>query len=269
MALEEESRGIKVNGIPIDNIRYADDTAILAPTIVDLQHMIDRIDAIGKQFGLTINATKTKLMVIGRQPTINSVLTIDGNIIERVSRFKYLGAMINERWDCDEEVKLRINYAKTTFFKLKNFLLARSLPLTLRLRVIKCYIWPILLYGVETWSLNVGTMNRIEAFEMWVLRRLLRIPWTAHTTNEEVLRTAGCERELLNIVKERKISYLGHILRGSKYHIPKLILQGKIEGRRGPGRKQHSWLRNIRDWCGIRDVATIFRRAENRTLHMI
>ena len=99
-------------------------------------------------------------------------------------------------------------------------------------------------------------------------RRLFRVPWTAHATNEEVLRTAGYEREMLNIVKERKVSYLGHILRGDKYYIPKLILQGKIEGRRGPGRKQHSWLRNIRDWCNISDAATIFRRAENGTLHI-
>lgn len=269
MALEGESGGIKINGVPINNIRYADDTAILAPTLEDLQQIINKIGDMGNRFGLKINAAKTKLMVIGRQPIINTALTVDGNIIERVPRFKYLGAMINERWDCDEEVKLRTNYAKSTFFKLKNFLLARSLPLTLRLRVVKCYIWPILLYGAETWSLKARTLNRIEAFEMWTLRRLLRVPWTAHATNEEVLRTAGYEREMLNIVKERKVSYLGHILRGDKYYIPKLILQGKIEGRRGPGRKQHSWLRNIRDWCNISDAATIFRRAENGTLHIV
>jgi len=144
-----------------------------------------------------------------------------------VSRLKYLNATINEGWDCDEEVKLRTNYAKATFFKLKNLLLARSLSLALRLRVIKCYIWPILPYGAETWSIKVRTLNRIVAFKMWTLRRLLRVPWTAHATNKEILRTAGCERELLNIVKERKVSYFGHILRGGKYYIPKLILDGK------------------------------------------
>ncbi|ENN78857.1 hypothetical protein YQE_04688, partial [Dendroctonus ponderosae] len=189
------------------------DVCMLHRNLEDLQQIMDRIEAMGKSYDLKINATKAKLMVIGRQPIINTALTVDGNIIERVSRLKYLGAMINERWDCDEEVKLRTNYARTTICKHKNFLLTRSLPLALRLRVVKCYIWSILLYGAETWSLKARTLNRIEAFEMWTLRRLLRVPWTAHATNKEILRTAGCEREILNIVKERKVFYLGHILR--------------------------------------------------------
>jgi len=125
-------------------------------------------------------------------------------------------------------LKLRKNYAKTTFFKLKNFLLACSLPLALRLREVKYYIWPILLYGAETWPLTAGTLNGIEAFEMWTHRRLLRVPWIAHAINEEILRTACYEREILSIVKERKVSYIDHIFRGGKYHIPTLILQGKI-----------------------------------------
>ena len=85
-------------------------------------------------------------------------------------------------------------------------------------------------------------------------------------SNDQVLLRAGVERELLGIVKQRKTSYLGHILRGDRYSIPKLTIQGKIEGRRGPGRKQHSWLRNIRDWCGVPDAESIFRQAKNNTL---
>jgi len=142
MALEGESRGININGSPINNIRYADDTAILAPTLEDLQETMDKIEDMGKRFGLKINATKIKLMVM----VINAAL-IDSNV------------------DSSET-------------------LARPI---------------------------------------------------AHATNEEILRTAGCERELLNIVKERKVSCLGPIVRGGKYYITKLILQGKIAGCR-PGK---------------------------------
>ena len=85
-------------------------------------------------------------------------------------------------------------------------------------------------------------------------------------SNDEVLLRAGLERELLGIVKQRKTSYLGHILRGDRYSIPKLTIQGKIEVRRGPGRKQHSWLRNKRDWCGVPDAEFIFRKTKNNTL---
>ena len=85
-------------------------------------------------------------------------------------------------------------------------------------------------------------------------------------SNDEVLLRAGVERELLGIVKQRKTSYLGHILSGDRYSIAKLTIQGKIVGRRGAGRKQPSWLRNIRDWCGVPDAESIFRQAENNTL---
>lgn len=266
LALDSVATGIKVNGKPINNIRYADDTAILANNLEDLQNMLDRIVEVGVQFGLRINIAKTKMMIISRQEFGNINLTINGEAIERVSRFKYLGATLNEKWDCDEEVKTRIGIAKATYSRMRNILLQRTLPVDLRLRVIKCYVWPTLLYGVETWSLKVRTLNRIESFEMWILRRMLRISWTDHMSNNDVLLRAGVERELLDIVKQRKTSYLGHILRGDRYSIPKLILQGKIEGKRGQGRKQHSWLRNIRDWCGIPDAGSIFRHAENNTL---
>lgn len=266
LALEDETRGIKINGKLITNIRYADDTAILANSIEDLQILLNKLNEVGTAFGLNINIKKTKMMIVSRKDIKDATLSLNGEDIERVVRFKYLGAVVNEKWDCDEEVKLRIGMAKETFSRLKNLLLQRTLPLELRLRVVHCYVWPVLLYGSETWSLKVKSLNRIEAFEMWTLRRLLRIPWTDHLTNQEVLRRAGVERQLLNIVRQKKVSYLGHILRGDRYSIPKLIIQGKIEGRRGPGRKQHSWLRNIRDWCGVQDAETLFRMAENNML---
>lgn len=268
LALEDNPMGIKINGIPINNLRYADDTAILADNIEDLQAIINAINAKGKEFGLNININKTKLMIVSRQPHDNADLYIDNNQIERVNKFKYLGTTLNDRWDNDEEVKIRIATARSTFIKFSTYLLRQEVPLGLRLRVVKCYIWPILLYGVETWSLKVKSLQRIEAFEMWILRRLLKIPWVEHVTNQQVLQRANTDRQLLDIVKQRKTSYLGHILRGPRYNLLKTILMGKIEGKRGPGRKQHSWLRNIRNWCNIADAATIFRRAEEGTLYI-
>ena len=104
-------------------------------------------------------------------------------------------------------------------------------------------------------------MNRLEGFEMWLFRRMLRITWVESVTYME---RSNTQRELLNSVKCRKIPYHVHILRGSKYRLLQLILKGKIEGRRGLGRKQQSWLRNIREWTGKRSVGELFPAAENR-----
>ena len=122
-----------------------------------------------------------------------------------------------------------------------------NLNLKLRQRMVKCYVWSVLLYGVESWTLKVSTMNRLEAFEMWVHRRMLHIQWTDMISNATVLQRAGVHRELLTIIKVRKVSYLGHVLRGERYELLHLIIKGKIEGRRGVGRRQISWLRNIRE----------------------
>ncbi|CAH1281742.1 unnamed protein product [Diabrotica balteata] len=140
---------------------------------------------------------------------------------------------------------------KTTFMKMKSFLCNNHLSLELRQRMVKCYIWSVLLYSAEVWTLKISIMNKIEALKMWVHRRMLKIPWTARKTNEGVLRSANKDRELLKTVKHRKMSYLGHIVRGSGYKILQLILKGKIEGRTGVGRKQVSCLKNIREWTKI------------------
>ncbi|CAG9839938.1 unnamed protein product, partial [Diabrotica balteata] len=135
--------------------------------------------------------------------------------------------------------------------KMKSFLCNNHLSLELRQRIVKCYVWSVLLYSAEVWTLEVSIMNKIKALEMWVHRRILKIPWTARKTNEEVLMSVNKDRELLKTVKHRKVSYLGHIVRGSRYKILQLILKGKIEGRRSVGRKQVSWLKNIREWTII------------------
>ncbi|KAL4713558.1 hypothetical protein ACJJTC_006146 [Scirpophaga incertulas] len=102
----------------------------------------------------------------------------------------------------------------------------------------------------------------MEAFEMWVYRRMLKISWTQKVRNEEVLRCIGRKRELWDTVRKRKVAYLGHIFRHERYE---LIMMGKIAGRRSVGRRRKSWLRNIREWTGIASAARLFRLAKDRT----
>ena len=158
-----------------------------------------------------------------------------------------------------------IESPRFTFNKMRSFFCDNNLDLKLRQRM-QCYVWPILLYGIEVWTLKVSTMNRLEAFATWIFRRMLRISWVERVPNRDVLKRSNTQWELLNTIKCRKISYLGHIVRCSKYRLLQLILKGKIKGRRGPGRKHHSWLRNIREWTGMQNVGELFRVAENRNV---
>lgn len=269
LALEDEEIGIRVNGTRVSNLRYADDSAIITENMGDMQRIIDKIDQIGREFGVRINVGKTKLMTVKKNQTPENDLVINQTIVEKVTSFKYLGSTINTKLDCDEEIKIRCGMARATFQKLNKILLHRSFPLDLRIRVVKCYVWPVLLYGSETWSMKTKSMNRLEAVEMWTLRRMLRIPWTDRVTNAEVLERAEVDRELLNIVKKRKAEYLGHFLRGEKYELLRLILNGRIDGKRGRGRKKLSWLRNLRQWSGIYDVGTLLKMAKESRLDVV
>lgn len=263
-ALQDQPYGIKINGETVNVLRYADDTVILSDCLEGLQIMLDRIHEVGEEMGIKFNAKKTKFLVCSRNPYPDASLKLNRNPIERVNQFLYLGSIITDQLDPDMEIKRRIAMAKTTFAKMKTFLCNDHLNLDLRQRMVKCYVWPVLLYGVETWTFKLSTLNRIEAFEMWIHRRMLKIPWTAHKTNEEVLRRANKNRELLNVIKRRKISYLGHVMRGSRYRILQLIISGKIEGKRGVGRRQASWLGNIQEWTGIRNAGQLLHMAQDR-----
>lgn len=265
-AIGTANKGIKINGVFINNIRFADDTTLIADNLDDLQHLVDKVNLHSKEFGLKMNISKTKFMIVSRsrREYDNAAIIADNASIERVNSFKYLGCWLHEEWDSDKEIKCRIEMARNAFCKYKKILNNRDININLRLRFVKCYVWSVLLYGMESWTLKTVTMNRLEAFEMWTYRRLLKIPWTDHVSNQEVLRRLQKEHELLLTIKRRKTAYFGHIMRGPKYELLRLIIQGRIEGKRGLGRKQMSWLRNIRNWTGIRTIGDLVHITSDR-----
>lgn len=118
--------------------------------------------------------------------------------------------------------------------------LSRDLSLELRIRMLKCYVLSILLYRVDVWTLKEADLKKIETFEMWWYRRILNISWVDHVTNLEVLRRIGKDKKILKTVKIRKLEYFGHMMRGQKYQILQLILEGKLCGERSRGRPRIS-----------------------------
>ena len=96
---------------------------------------------------------------------------------------------------------------------MKNIFRDRQLSIQLKTRLLKCFVWPVLMYGCETWTITSRTRKNLEAAEMWFYRRILRIPWTAHQANVSVLQRMGQERRLLCCIEQRQLKFLGHVIR--------------------------------------------------------
>ena len=218
-ALLSENEGIIINGKVINNIRFADDTVIIASSAEELQRLLSRTSTFCEQYGLKMNVKKTKYMIITKGTDIQANINLLGRQIERVQKYKYLGTWITENNEQTTEIRTRIETARNAFVKLKTILCSRDLTMELRVRTLRCYVFSILYYGLESWTLKQEHINKLQAFEMWCYRRMLRISWMERKTNIEILQEIGKEYEVINTIKARKLQYLGHIMRGQRYEM--------------------------------------------------
>ncbi|CAH2096300.1 unnamed protein product [Euphydryas editha] len=260
-ALEDVEHGVVINGQFMNNIRYADDTVLIASTEEGLCEIVNRVSLHSKKFGLNMNVSKTKVMVISHSQKILANIQVDGITLENVDKYRYLGSWLTDTWESDTEIRARIEVARASFTNMQKVLCCRQLSIELRTRLLQCYIWPVVLYGCEAWTIKAELRKKIEAFEMWSYRRMLRISWTDKVTNLEVLRRMGKNLELIRTIKQRKTAYLGHVLRHDRYSLLQIIMMGNVPGKRKPGRRKMSWLHNIREWTGIKTVEQLFRLA--------
>ncbi|CAH1285836.1 unnamed protein product [Diabrotica balteata] len=229
-ALYGIDKGILLNGERVNNVRYADDTMVIANSLEGLQRLMDRINEYSQQYGLNINTHKTTQMIISKENINKAHLYINGTQIERVKQYCYLVTIINEQWSNLQKKKCRIGKARTA------------------------------------WTLTDTTIKKLEAFEMWLYRRMLRISWTARITNKEVLGKIKKEPEIVFTIKRIQLQYLGHVMRNQhRYSLLQSILQGKVKGKRGPGRRRISWLRNLRT-CFKKTSTELFRAAVSKVM---
>ena len=153
--------------------------------------------------------------------------------------------------------------ARSTMLKLTKIWRDRGITKNTKTRLVRTLVFPIATYGCETWSLTKDDCSRINAFELWCWRRMLRIPWTARRTNESVLQDIGTGPRLLDKINQLALSYFGHIARRQGDCIEKVILQGKIEGSRRPGRPKTRWIDRIKSLVG-QPITSLYRAAEDR-----
>ena len=162
------------------------------------------------------------------------------------------GSILTNDGRCTCEIKSRIAMAKAAFNKKKKTLFTTKLDLNLRKKLVKCYIWSMVLYGAETWTLWAADLKYLESFEMWCWRRMEKISWTDHVRNEDMLLRVNEQRNILHEIRNRKANWMGHILR--RNFLLKQVIEGKIKGKmevtRRRGRRRKKLLDDLKDRRG-------------------
>jgi len=255
-AMEGIEEGINIGGNLLNDVRFADDQGMLAGSEAGLQKTMDGLNTTSLKYDMKINIEKTKVMKVSREGGVVSIM-INGKKIEQVKSFKYLGHTMTEDGRCETEIKCRIAQAKEAFANRKE-LLTKSLKKSTKIKIVKTLVWTTLLYGSETWTLRKEDIRKLEALEMWIWRRMEKISWTEKITNEEVLRRVGVERQLLNMLRNRKKSWIGHTLRHDG--LLKEVIEGRMEGKRGRGRPRLGML----DDMITHSYADMKRKTEDR-----
>ena len=241
-----------MGGHNINNLKYADDTVLISENEKDLQQLLNIIESKSKKKGLELNSKKTEVMVISRKeepPLIN--ITINGFKLKQRDHFKYLGALVSSDGR-NTEISARIVQAKMTFQKMKIVLTNSHISIHTRKRTLECYIEPILMYGYEAWTISKQAQKKLEAVEMWFLRRMMKISWIAKKSNDTVLKEAHTSRALVNKIRTRQTTFFGHVMRREK--LEHLITTGMIEGKRSRGKQREKMTDGLVNWLGAGKV---------------
>ena len=188
--------------------------------------------------GLKLNIQKTKIMASG---PITS-WQINGETMETVRNFIFLGSKITADGDCSHEIKRHLLLGRKAMTNLDN-ILSRDITLPTKVRL-KAMFFPVVTYGCESWTIKKAECRRIDDFELWCWRRLLRVPWTARRSNQSILKEISPECSLEGLMLKLKLQYFGHLMQRINSLEKTLMLEG-IKGRRRRGQQRMRWLDGI------------------------
>ena len=199
--LEEAQAGIKTTKRNINNLRYADDTTLMTESEEELKSLLVKVKEESGKVGLKLNIQKTKIMASG---PITS-WQIDGETVETVREIIFLGSKITADGDCSHEIKRHLLLVRKVMTNLDSMFKSRDITLPTRVHLIKAMVFPVVVYRCESWTINKAECGRIDAFELWCWRRLLRVPWTARRSNQSILKEISPEDSLEGLMLKLKL----------------------------------------------------------------
>ena len=199
--LEEAQAEIKIAGRNINNLGYADDATLMAESEEELKSLLMKVKEESEKVGLKLNIQKTKIVASG---PITS-WEIDGETVETVSDFIFLGSKITADGACSHEIKRRLPLGRKTVTNLDNILKSRDITLPRKLCLLNAMIFPVVMYGCDSWTIKKAECRRIDAFELWHWRRLLRVPQTTRRSNQLILKEISPENSLEGLMLKLKL----------------------------------------------------------------
>ena len=226
--LYEAQDGIKIAGRNVNNLIYANDTTLMAES-KELKSLLMKVKEESEKVGLKLNIQKTRItassLIISRQR--------DGETVETVRDY-FLGSKITADGDCSHEIKRCLLLGRKAMTKLDSMLKSRDNTLPTKVCLVKAMFIPVVMYGCESWTVRKAENRRIDAFELWCWRRLLRVPWTARRSNQSNIKEMSPEYSLEGLTLKLKLQYFGHLMQSTD-SLEMTLMLGKIEGRRRSG----------------------------------
>ena len=245
--LEEAQAGIRIAGRNINNLRYADDTTLMAESEEELKSFLMEVREESEKVGLKLNIQKTKIMASG--PITSR--QIDGETVETVADFIFLSSKSTADGDCSHEIKRCLLLGRKVMTSLDSILKSRDITLSTKVHLVKAIIFPGVMYGCESWTIKKAEHQRIDAFQLWCWRRLLRVPWTARRYNQSNLKeiSPGCSLE--GLMLKLKLQYFGHMMQRA-VSFEKTLMLGRLRaGGEGDDRGWDSWMALLTQWTWV------------------
>ena len=199
--------GIKIAGRNINNLRYADNSTLMAESEEELKSLLMKVEKENEKVALKLNIQKTKIMTSG---PITS-WQIDGETMETVRDFIFGGSTITADGDSSHEIKRRLLLGRKAMTNLDSILKSRDITLPKKVCLVS-YVFSVVMCECESWTIKKAECRRIDAFELWCWRRLLRVPWTARRSNQSILKEISPEYSLEGLMLKLKLQYFGHLM---------------------------------------------------------
>ena len=214
----------------------------MAESEEELKSLLMKVKVESEKVGLKPNIHKMKIMASG---PITS-WEIDGKTVETVSDFIFLGSKITIDGDCSHEMKRCLLLGRKVMINLDSIFKSRDITLPTKVCLVKAMVFPVVMHGCESWTVKKAECQRIDAFELWCWRRLLRVPWAARRSSQSILKEISPGISLEGMMLKLKLQYFGHLMRRAD-SLEKILMVGGIGGSRRRGRPRMRWLDGITD----------------------